>query len=302
MSADRNDSPHPPGQPPKRLDSRKVSIAILIVAVVALASVGYVVLSSPPAGTTPSPPYCGQGNLTCCLCPKPPEVSSWVPFGIEMGQTMQSVVEGLSFPAFVWISPYSTPSAFAVNWGDGTSTNWTSAQLSEGEPFTHVYHDLGTFVLQSAATFRNWTVFGNATLVPLRAQPPVPASISQIFPVLSTTFTNGSFGGPNYPWIHVGQSVNVSAEYASVPTFPGYVPGPPTLIASPGAERTAVSNNLTGVSATYSFSSPGMFQITMVGPIAEPWGTIYQNYTWSVFVAPAGSPIGCLDCYPSGSL
>lgn len=220
-----------------------------------------------------------------------------MPYEGGPGRSMGSVVQGLSFPAFLWLSAGAPPGNFTLYWGDGTTSTQMINQSGVTPPFTHVFSDLGTFVLLGAATIRNYTYFGNTTLVPLRAGPPVPPSISQIYPGLSATFTNGSSGVFDYnPWIHVGQSINLSAVYTSLPTFPGYDPRPPTLQASPGAVRTGGSNTSVSVTATYSFASPGMYWITMVGAISDPWGTIYQNYTWSVYVGAAGVPLGCGGC------
>ena len=50
------------------------------------------------------------------------------------------------------------------------------------------------------------------------------------------------------------------------------------------------------MSASYAFSAAGLFYITMVGAITAPTGTIYQNYTWTIFVSPTGVSPGCGSC------
>jgi len=295
MSANRIASRENAKGSSRALNSRRAALVILVAVVVALASSGYVILSTPQTGESSPPPTCPPYSS----CPPPPKVYVWVPYAAGPGQTMASVVEGLSFPAFISLDVPEF-ARFTLLWGDGTNSSLTVQQFNESAPpLSHVYSDLGTFVLLGAATLRNNTFVGNLTLLPLQSVAPVPLSISQVFPGLSTTFSNGSSGPLQYyPWTHVGQRVSVSAAYTSLPTFPGYVPRPPTLVASPGAILISGASSGTSVAASYSFSSPGMYWITMVGPISEPWGTIYQNYTWSIYVGATGVPLGCYFCGP----
>jgi ABC-type transport system substrate-binding protein len=96
--------------------------------------------------------------------------------------------------------------------------------------------------------------------------------------------------------------VTVSGTYTAVPTATGYSALPPRLVVPAGATLVSESNSSTTLTASASFAIPGTYELTMVGPIASPNGTIFQNYTWSIYVGPTGEPLGCLFCRNSGGV
>ncbi len=260
----------------------------MVTAVVIVGGVGYAILNSITSTTTQhsAPDTCATDPRLCCCDGKINDVVLFTPFLPGIGQTMVPIEQGQSLPATVSLSGGEAADSFTVNWGDGA--NSTQASPS----FTHIYHGLGTYVAYATAVVHNTTHTGYTYLVPLSVTPTLSDTSSGEFPVLTTTFSNGSalFGGV-YPWVSGAGSVRVSAEYSRLPTAVGYVALSPRIISS-GGNPISNANNSTGANAAYSFGSPGNYRITFVGPVAGPSGTVYQNYTWGVFVAPNGTPLG----------
>jgi len=89
----------------------------------------------------------------------------------------------------------------------------------------------------------------------------------------------------------------VGATYTAPPADSAWVPEVATLATSGGTLSTT-SSNVTGATGSVTFSSPGDYQVTLVGAIQNilSHAVIFQNYTWSVFVSPSNLPPGCGTC------
>jgi hypothetical protein len=218
----------------------------------------------------------------------------FVPYQPGLGQSIVSVTEGLPVPVSLSLSSAQVPGNWTVFWGDGTYT--TQLGTGTSAEFVHTYTGLGLFAILGAANLGNRTVLSTGDLVPIEIVPVSPSESSGEFPLLFTNLSNGSSGGVNYPWVHVAGTVTVSAQYSALPTDTGYLAQPPTIFGSAGADRQWGSATAVSATAAYSFDSPGMYVLEMVGPVLNPTGTIYQNYTWSVYVAPIGIPLECNAC------
>ncbi|MGP8076503.1 MAG: hypothetical protein ACLP8Y_07215 [Thermoplasmata archaeon] len=279
--------PAPVARTPKRRRlSPKGAVAVMVAAVVIVGGVGYVVLNAIPTTTQSTGPHtsCAVPNPCCCSEGNTHDLILWTPFLPGIGQWMASLEKGQSLPATVSLSGGEAADNFTVYWGDGTNSNQTSPS------FTHIYHGLGTYVVYATALVHNTTHTGYTYLVPLSVTPTLPDTSNGEFPTLTTTFSNGSAPGV-YPWVSGSGSVRVSAEYSKLPTAAGYVALSPRIVSTGGNPISNV-NNSTGANATYSFGSPGDYRITLVGPVAGPSGTVYQNYTWDVLVGPNGTTLG----------
>ena len=290
-------SPAPRGSSRRRL-SRTAAAATLVAVIVIVGGVGYAVFSTTAGtGTSPTLTRCGPPprGIDC----SPPlllnDVVLFPAFQPGIGQNMVSIGTGQSFPATVSMWNGETASSFTVFWGDGSYNTQTPST------FSHVYNGLGTYVLSATAVVGGVTHTGTNYLFPVMVVPSGAAASSGEFPTLTTTFSNGSANGPNYPWIHQGGKVAVSVSYSALPTVAGYTAGSPKIIST---GRTAVWNTsmTTSAAATFSFNTPGQYEITMVGPVTGPSGTVYQNYTWAVYVGATGAPLGCTFCRSGGAI
>jgi len=273
--------------------STTMAAVVMIVVIVVVGGVGYVGIGA----------LAGQGSNTVSTCQPATSpvchstsnlnnVVLFVAYQPGYGQSMIQLQQGQSLPASVSLSGGGLASSYTVHWGDGTATTQSSPT------FTHIYTSLGVFVMHATANVSGVTHQGPGYLYPVQVIPSIANSASGQYPVLTTTFSNGSAGsGVSRPWIQVGQGpISVSGSYSSLPTAPGYVAGAPSITSTGG---TMVSSNSTSTQAraTYSFSSAGVYRLTFVGPINTPTGgTIYQNYTWTVYVGSAGTSLGCAYC------
>ena len=272
-----------------------MAAVILIVVIVIVGGAGYAGLNaiSGSGKTTvstcnpPTAPGCGGSNG------KLNDVVVFVAFQPGIGQTMIKVNKGQTVPATVSLSGGESANSFTVNWGDG-STPVTQTSSS----FTYAYQNIGVYVISATAQVGSTTHTGTGYLYPVEVVPTVADTSSGEFPTLATTFSNGSASGANYPWIAQGGSVTVSGSYSALPTAPGYTAGSPSLVSTGGTGTP--TNTTTSAQGTYTFTSPGIYQITFVSPVTGPSGTIYQNYTWAVYVAATGVQVGCANCHASG--
>ncbi|EQD53282.1 extracellular solute-binding protein, partial [mine drainage metagenome] len=270
-----------------------MAAVVMIVVIVVVGGVGYVGIGA----------LAGQGSNTVSTCQPATSpvcrstgnlnnVVLFVAYQPGYGQSMIQLQQGQTLPATVSLSGGGVASSYTVHWGDGKVTTQSSPT------FKHTYTGLGVFVMHATANVSGVTHQGPGYLYPVQVIPSIANSASGQYPVLTTTFSNGSVGPTvSRPWIQVGQGpISVSGSYSSLPTAPGYVAGAPSITSTGG---TQVSSNATSTQAraTYSFSSAGVYRITFVGPITTPSGsTMYQNYTWTVFVGAAGTSLGCAYC------
>jgi len=296
-------APHASAQSParkRRALSPRGATAVLVVVVVAAGGIGYGVLDvfAPTGKGAASSVGCVPSTLYVCTPSNAVnDVILFVDDQPSSGQPWASVLEGQSLTATTYLSGSSgeTASDYTVTWGDGTHTTLPSPT------FIRSYSGLGLYVINASANVSGVVHTGTRSLFPISVEPTSGSVASGKFPVLVTSLSNGSSAWPQYPWVHAGGHVTVSARYSTLPTAPGYSALPPSVVASRGATLVSLSNNSTTLSATVSFETPGTYQVTMVGPIAVPGGKIYQNYTWSVYVGAAGVPLGCMFCRSGGA-
>ena len=66
---------------------------------------------------------------------------------------------------------------------------------------------------------------------------------------------------------------------------------------------TTTSSSVNGASGTVALPMPGVYEITLVGPIENvlSHAVVFQNYTWTVNVAAVNQAAGCGSCSTSGS-
>ncbi len=304
---EENPSPQPQRWAGRRGASTAAAAAILIVVIVIVGAGGYFGLNAAtPAGTsgststthvvTCSPPsavYCHKQSTS------PNDVILTVPYQAGFGQKIAQVAQGTTVPASLSVSKGETVNSWAVSWGDGLTNTSTNPVIS------HVYNQLGTFALSGHAYVGTTEHNGTGYYFPIEVGPSITTTTSGQFPVITATFNNGTPLGPSgisNPWVQGSGTVTVSANYTSEPSDTAWVPEAATIVA-PGGTITSPTSSTDGASATVALASPGDYQITMVGPIQNVLShvVIWQNYTWTVLVAPSNQAAGCGSCATSGS-
>ena len=266
--------------------------AVMVVVVLGVGAVGYVLLETLPGHGSQTVSRCSPPtNPVCQTGPPHPgnDVVLRVPIGIRQGTTTLSE-QGQPVSAQAAVSGGEEILQWQINWGDGSSYMGASPSA------TRAYSGQGSYVLSAQALDNRstWRT-GFSSLVPLNVTPSSATSDSGFYPTLATSLSNGSTTEPQFGWLEGSGTVSVSARYTSLPTAAWYAALPPSLV-STGGNRSDYVQAANHVSASYAFSTPGIYDITMIGPITGPGGTSYQNYTWTVVVSPPGVPVGCGSC------
>jgi hypothetical protein len=261
--------------------------AVVLVAVVVVAGgVGYVVLNAVSgSGTQP---------VNACLSPicwpqgQNPQVVLFVPQS-TLPEAVSSLAQGQMLSGTVSVTGSEAVSDYAIFWGDGSNSTGPDPTAY------HTYSGLGSYVLSARALFESTWFNGTSYLYPLVVIPNLQTTSSGYYPTVTTTLTNGSSAAFQFGWLEGAGSVHVSATYTANSTAAGVIDHAPTL-SSTGGTQSDLASTPTRVAATYTFTDPGLYYITMVGAITAPSGTIYQNYTWTVYVSPDGVSPGCGAC------
>lgn len=273
--------------------SGTMAAVVMIAVIMIVGAAGYVGLNA--AGGTSSSTHSSCSPPTSPVCSSSSKVNDVVlftPYTPGYGQLAYQTLVGAPITANVYLTGGETPTSYSVNWGDGT----TSTQSTSS--FTHSYSGIGSFVISATALVGGVTHTGTSYLFLVDISATSASDLTGHFPTLSTSLTNSS--GGSGPWINTGGSVTVSATYASAPTATGYSTLSPSITTTGG---TVTSNSSSSVSAkdTISFTTAGTYAVTFVAPVSAPGGaTIYQNYTWTVYVGSTGAPVACTYCTSGG--
>ena len=278
-----------------------MAIVVMVVVIVIVGGVGYAALSATSGNGSATITSCSPRNNPVCLSSSGmTDVVLSVPYGAGFGQAVASTTQGQSIPATVAVSGGESVSTFAIYWGDGSNYSGTNPTTN------HVYSTLGSYVISAQAHVGSTWHTGPKYLFPIDVTPDIQTTSSGWYPTLATTFTNGSSGSFQFGWLTVGSGpVTVSAMYSSNSTATGYTDKAPILTVPTGSTQSALVSTPTSVSASYSFTTAGLYYISMAGAISTPapaTPTIYQNYTWTVYVAPTGVAPGCGSCTGSGGI
>ena len=270
--------------------SLTAAVAVMVIVIVIVGGAGYAALSATAGNQTKTNSTCAPSTSPVCESTSGlDDVTISVPYAPGFGQAVATIAQGQSLPATVSVTGGESVDQYLIFWGDGA--NYTGANPTAN----HAYSTLGSYVISAEALVGTTVHRGPASLFPIVVTPSLQTTSSGFFPTLSTTFTNGTTQTTQFGWLQGSGAVSVSATYTANSTATGYTDQAPTLTATGGTQSALVATP-TSVSATYSFSAEGLYYITMVGAVTAPTGTVYQNYTWTVYVSPAGVPPGCSSC------
>ena len=276
-----------------RAMSMTVAVVVMVVVIVIVGGAGYAALSSVSGSGTTTKSTCSPPTSPICQSKSGlTDVVLSVPFHAGFSQAIFSTQQGQSIPATVAVSGGEAVNTYQIFWGDGS--NYTGANPTTN----HAYDTLGWYVISAQAIVGTTVHTGPGYLYPVQITPNYQTQSSGFFPTLATTFSNGSSATTQFGWFEGTGTATVSAEYTSNSTAAGYTDHAPTLTSTGGTQSNLVSSP-TKVSASYAFTTAGLYYITMVGAVTAPSGTVYQNYTWTVYVSPTGVPVGCASCAKS---
>ncbi|MCI4357942.1 MAG: ABC transporter substrate-binding protein [Thermoplasmata archaeon] len=261
-----------------------VMAAVGIVVILVALSVGtFAVLGgfSPQPGTQcspPSSPACGSyENLH--------DVSVLSPF--------KSAPTGAAVALSASVPQGESATSYTYNFGDGVTAT-TSGTIE-----SHNYTNPGQYLVyvQASVSGLKHDNIGNLVLLKITPSATVgnAGSTAPITTSVVSNTTSPTAGTKGVTTVLTqGQSVTVSAAYSSAPTNPAFTTLPPKIIVSTGGTITTNSPTPTSVQATALFSAAGTFELTFVGSSTNVNGTqvVYQNYTWTVFVAASGTHAG----------
>lgn len=270
---------------------------MLSVVIVLVGGVGYAVLSSVPG----TPSVGAARTVRTCLPPTNPtcptagqtDVWAYTSYRPGLGETSVHIEQGQSIPVTVGVTGGEAVDEYSVNWGDGTYSNGTTPTQS------HEYVGLGSYVISAEARVGTVWHTGPRALIAAEVGPSLATNSTGRYPALTTALTNGSAGGgTDYGWIRAGGGpISVNAAYASDPLNPSFTPLPPSIS---GLGCTSPPSTTTGASATCTYPTAGIYRITFIGPVRDaltaPVSTIYQNYTWDIYVSALGIAPACSSC------
>ena len=256
--------------------------AIVIVVILALMGVAtYGVLGGFSKG----------GNPTTCWPPSAFVCGKFVNLhDVTLVLPFKSIQQGASVPFTAQLPPAENPTSYKFTFGDGSTPVVTTQST-----INHNFSAPGVYLVEADATI-NGLVHDNInalTLVTVTASfgsdtagnlPGVRATLvaNSTAPAGSKTVT---------AVLQPFQSITVGASYTSSPTNPAFTPLAPSFNTTGG---TVSGQNLTANSgsATVVFSTSGTYTVTFIASASNGNQTLFQNYTWTVFVAPTGVHAG----------
>ncbi|MCI4331157.1 MAG: ABC transporter substrate-binding protein [Thermoplasmata archaeon] len=266
-----------------------VTSAIVIVVVLALLGVstyavmgGFSKTSNPTSCWPPSSPICGQ-------LINPHDLTLLIPF--------RSVQQGQSVPFTATLPAGETATSYSFHWGDSTFTN-----NSKTPTVSHNFTSPGVYLVEATAPVNGIIHDSIVALQQIAVTPTVSASNAGTIPsvagyiLANTTTPVGGHGASAV--LSPGGSLTVSGTYTSAPTNPAFLDNAPKIVVTTGpAGGASLSNSSKGVGNTSAgtigkFTLPGTYTLTFVGSASNGASTAYQNYTWTVFVAPVGVHAG----------
>jgi peptide/nickel transport system substrate-binding protein len=269
-------------------------ISSIVVVVVVLAMLGVVAYGVLGGFTPASPATCQPANSPLCgQFANLHDVTLIVPF--------QSVQQGASVPVTAKLPVGETASQYTFNYGDGSKV----APQPSGTA-SHIFRVPGVYLVSVQASVGGLLHDNYAGLVQMKVTSSALSNTNDSLPsIAGSVLTNSSavHGGPAPTAVlGPGGTVTLSVSYTSSPTNPLWRDVPPHIAVPSGG--TVVSSSASSVNATSTirFQTPGTYLVTGVGGSTNlttnsTTPVSYQNFTWTVFVAPTGTHAGVVGLY-----
>ncbi|MCI4319551.1 MAG: ABC transporter substrate-binding protein [Thermoplasmata archaeon] len=257
--------------------------AVIMVVVIALVGVGtYVGLNAQSHGTT-TKSHCYPPSSPAC-------VASAVTHDVGLLVPFKAVQTGNPVPFTATLPAGESASKFMFNFGDGATASGAQPTAS------HVYTVAGSYVISVQAVVNGVTHDNYQKLVTVAVASTFSSSTAGNEPGVSGQIvTNSSVtaGTAATPILQPGGSVTFTGSYTTSPTNPLFALGNPSIVASTGGTISGTPTiTSTSATATVQFASSGTYTVSFVGVATSGTVSAYQNYTWTVFVAPSGLHAG----------
>jgi peptide/nickel transport system substrate-binding protein len=226
-----------------------------------------------------------KGTFTCAPADSPAcgvyqnlhDLSLLLPF--------QSVPQNSSVPFTASLPAGESTTAFDFNFGDGTS-NSTSATI-----YHHAYNSPGTYIVSATATVNGQQHDNYNDLIVVTVTPSFTAATAGTTPTIESAILGNTTVATKTASAVVTPTefVELNASYTSNPTNPQFTPIAPHFVVPTGGTVTNVSSSTLSQTIKVSFASGGIYPVTFVGGASNGNTIAYENYTWTVFVAAAGT-------------
>jgi hypothetical protein len=256
--------------------SMTTGIVILVVLLVIIGGGGYAAFNAVKSTTSTSSSCYPPTSVTCLASAPTHDVKLFTPF--------KSSQVGTHVP-FTATLP-ETASGYSFNFGDGSALANTSSAVA-----THTYLQPGTFIVSVQANVAGMMHDNYLDLQVITVAASYDAAnASNTAPVTGSIVSNSTPINGTAPSaiLQPGGSVTVLASYSGEPTNPSFALRSPTIVASSAGKISGLSNTTTSATAQVTFANSGVYTVTYVGSASSSTGVAYLNYTWTVFVAPAG--------------
>lgn len=260
----------------------------MIITIVVVGSIGYFAFNSssntkPTTTNNPPTTVINCSPKTSSVCQQVTvahDVSLLIPFA--SAQSGSSVPITASVP-----SSDGTVSSYFFNFGDGTNTTQSGATAD------HVYSAPGNYIVSALATINGQKHDSYQHLAPIAITSSFTSANAADVPGVSGTVTannSQTTGVPPTAILQPGGWVAVSGAYTGQPTNPDYVANAPTIITQTGGTISGATSTAAQASAQVAFSSSGTYWVSFEGSATSvtSGATVFQNYTFTVFVAPTG--------------
>ncbi|MCI4360254.1 MAG: PKD domain-containing protein, partial [Thermoplasmata archaeon] len=202
----------------------------------------------------------------------------------------KSIQQGASVPFTVQLPPSESASSYTYLFGDG------SAPLSSSQStVNHNYSAPGVYLVEAQAKINGLVHDNIPALTLVTVTPSFGTGTAGNLPGVSATILSNSTSPKGTAGVtavlQTGQEVSVGASYTSSPTNPAFTPLAPKFNQTGGSVQ---GSNLTTNSGTETliYNTPGTYTITFIASATTGNTTLFQNFTWSVFVAPVGEHAG----------
>ncbi len=262
----------------RRLGLSSATAVVILIVVLVVAGLGSFFVFNAQVPTKTCVPATAPG----CLVSNTHDVTVVAPFTTT--QTAQPVPFTVTLP--------ETSGHYEINFGDGTNASSTTAT------FTHTYKFAGTYIVSAEALVGStWHDNLHALLV-VTINPSFTSDINGTLPSVRGTFISNSTSTTAPTGVlATGGTMNVEGVYTLNASSAGWVYIPPTITASCGTsciKTTPITvSGQPGVSASVTFTSPGIYTITYNAGSQFGTAALAQDYVWTAYVSsPSGISVG----------
>jgi hypothetical protein len=255
--------------------------AVAMVVVVVLVTAGaYLAFSGNKPATSTTTTCAPTTSYICVNLAAGHDMTLLVPF--------KATQAGTTVPFTASFLKGETSTSFNFSFGDGNSTQTSSPTAS------HVYAEPGTYIASVMATVGGAEHDDYEALTQIVVSASYTSSQSGSAPSVSgSVVSNSSTATAATTVLAPSQSVTLSGSYTSAPTNPSFLAAPPTIVATgSGVTVSKQAGTNSTCTTTVLYANPGVYTASFVGKASAGSSSVFQNYVWTIFVAPTGVHAG----------